>query len=153
MKIQRTKLRDLRSNMIGHLVNVKSIVVKVTDQQPLLAMASYICESCQNEVLVKVNQDDFQPPQLCQSNTCVTNKVKGNLIQNFAMSKFVPIQKVKIQELSDETMIGSIPRVYNVFLKGTNVGSCSPGDLINLTGIFLNQRPEAYMARVKDNLL
>lgn len=54
------------------------------------------------------------------------------------MSKFIPIQKVKIQELSDETMIGTIPWTYNVFLKGTNVGTCSPGDLINLTGIFLN---------------
>jgi DNA replication licensing factor MCM7 len=50
-------------------------------------------------------------------------------------------------------MIGSIPRTYNVFLKGTNVGSCSPGDLINLTGIFLNQRPEGFIARLRDNLL
>ena len=96
MKVQRTKLRDLKSDMIGHLVNVKATVVKVTDQQPLLAMASYICESCQNEVLVKVNQDEFQPPQVCPSSTCTTNKTKGNLIQNYAMSKFVPIQKVKI---------------------------------------------------------
>lgn len=31
MKVQRTRLRDLRSNMVGHLVNVKAIVVKVTD--------------------------------------------------------------------------------------------------------------------------
>lgn len=50
-------------------------------------------------------------------------------------------------------MIGSIPRTYNVFLKGTNVGSCSPGDLINLTGIFLNQKPEGFITRLRDNLL
>lgn len=46
MKIKRTKLSDLKAEKIGHLVNVRAIVIKVTDKHPLLTMASYICESC-----------------------------------------------------------------------------------------------------------
>lgn len=55
MKVKRTKLRDLKADRIGQLVNVKAVVVKVTDRHPLLSMASYICETCQNEILIKVN--------------------------------------------------------------------------------------------------
>ncbi len=65
MKVKKTKLRDLRADKIGHLVNVKAVVVKVTDKHPLLTMASYICESCQSEMLVKVNSSEFQPPKEC----------------------------------------------------------------------------------------
>lgn len=59
MKVKKTKLTDLKADKIGQLVNVRAVVVKVTDKHPLLSMASYICESCSNEALVKVNQQEF----------------------------------------------------------------------------------------------
>lgn len=69
------------------------------------------------------------------------------------MSKFVSIQKIWIQEISEETQAGHIPWIYNVYLKGDHLESVSPGDVINLTGIFLNQKSEASMMQAKDHLI
>lgn len=36
--------------------------------------------------------------------------------------------------------MGSIPRSYNVVVRGALVRSCVPGDIINLTGVYLPQQ-------------
>ena len=55
------------------------------------------------------------------------------------MSKFDSFQKVSIEELRSETPIGNIPRKYELFVKGSQVRHCTPGDLIEVHGIFLSQ--------------
>ena len=151
-KKNRKRLRDLKANVIGHLINVRATVVKVSEVQPLMDLACYICENCQWECYKKVNSRYFDPPIECNSQTCKDNRNKGNLVQNFAMSKFISFQELKIQEISEETPVGSIPRTYTVMVKGTNVRKCTPGDVIDLNGVFLTQRPNKRMER-RDNLV
>ncbi len=69
------------------------------------------------------------------------------------MSKFVSMQKVRIQEISEETLAGHIPRTYNVVLKGDHIEPVSPGDMISLTGIFLNSRNSDGFNSAKDSLI
>ena len=134
-----SKLRDLKANRIGSLVNVKATVVKVTEVQPLIDLACYICEQCACESYVKVNSRQFTPPSECNSEKCKTNRIKGNLVQNFAMSKFVPFQEIKIQETSEETPVGSVPRTFTLYARNNNVRQCIPGDIVNVTGTFLTK--------------
>lgn len=130
-------LRMLKSNLIGSLVDVRAIVVRVTDVKPLISIACYVCESCGCEIYQQVNRKVYTPIVECPSNICTTNNSKGRVIPNFAVSKFVPFQELKIQETSDQTPIGSIPRTFTVHCRGALARQCTPGDIISLCGIYL----------------
>lgn len=127
----------LKSNLIGSLVEVRAIVVRVTDVKPLLHIACYVCESCGFEIYQQVNRKVYTPVIDCPSNVCQTNNSKGRVIPNFAVSKFVPYQEIKIQETSDQTPTGSIPRTFSVHCRGALTRQCTPGDIISLCGIYL----------------
>lgn len=151
-KKKHSKLRDLKADMIGSMVNIKAIVVKSSEVSPLMDLACYICEQCACESYVKVNSSQFVPPTECNSEKCRTNKIKGNLIQNFAMSQFIPFQEIKIQETSEETPIGSVPRTFTLYCRGSNVRKCGPGDIVNCTGTFMT-KVAARKFGIRDSLL
>ena len=44
-------------------------------------------------------------------------------------------QDIKVQELSDQVPIGHVPRTLKLQSKGPMVGKCSPGDIVQVTGI------------------
>lgn len=45
-KKTRTKMRDLKSAQIGSMVHIRAVVMRVTEVQPLIDVACYICENC-----------------------------------------------------------------------------------------------------------
>lgn len=53
-------LREVRSNLIGHLVTVQGIVTRVTEVKPLLQVATYICDQCGALVHQEVSAINFQ---------------------------------------------------------------------------------------------
>ena len=55
-------------------------------------------------------------------------------------SKFMSFQKLTIQETSEDTPMGTIPRQFTVYLYGKKVRSCTPGDLITLDAIQLVEK-------------
>lgn len=132
-----TPLRSLKASLIGSLVNVRAMVVRVTDVKPLIHVACYVCEACGCEIYQQVNRRVYTPTVECPSNICVTNNSKGKIIPNFAVSKFIPYQELKIQETSDQTPVGSIPRSFTVQCRGAMSRQCTPGDIILLSGVFL----------------
>jgi DNA replication licensing factor MCM7 len=67
----------------------------------------------------------------------VRNNVKGKLFLQVRGSKFVSYQDVKVQELSDQVPIGHVPRNLKLQCKGLMVGKCSPGDIVQVTGIHM----------------
>lgn len=138
-----TPLRMLKSNLIGSLVEVRATVVRVSEVKPLINIACYVCEACGCEIYQQVNRRVYTPNMDCPSNICQTNNSKGKVIPNFAVSKFVPFQEIKVQETSDQTPVGSIPRTFTVQCRGSLTRLCSPGDIVNLCGI--------YMPRVNDS--
>lgn len=45
-------------------------------------------------------------------------------------------QEIRIQEPSEEVPVGHVPRILTVIAKGLVTRSCSPGDLVTVTGVF-----------------
>ena len=128
------------------------MVVRITEVKPLISIACYICETCGCENYQQVNRRIYTPTLECMSSVCTTNNSKGRIIQNFAASKFVPFQELKIQETSDQTPIGSIPRTFTVHCKGGLTRQCTPGDIITLTAIFLPKLNDSQFQARKDLL-
>lgn len=134
-------LRKLKSSKIGGLIQTRAMVVRVSEVKPLINIACYICEMCNFEVYQKVHSQNYTPIVECPSPICKNNNSRGRIIPNFAVSKFESFQEIKVQETSDQTPMGSIPRSFMVHARGCLTRNCVPGDIITLTGVYLpNQR-------------
>lgn len=137
-KRKEVPLRALRSDNIGQLVSVRAKVVKASNVKPKVKVISYVCESCGYEIFQTVNSKTFLPQTECPGH-CKVHGVKGKLTTNYAVSKFVPYQELKIQETIDQTPVGSIPRTFKVKVMGELVRKAMAGDLIRLDGIFMTE--------------
>ena len=143
----------MKADIIGSLVNVRAMVVRVSEVKPLISVACYVCEACGCEIYQLVQRRVYTPSLECPSNVCQTNNSKGRVIPNFAVSKFVPYQEIKIQETSDQTPMGSIPRSFTVQVRGALTRRCTPGDIIALSGIFLPRVNDSQMMVHRDQLV
>ena len=132
-----TPLRQLKSDKIGHFVLVKGIVVRVTEMQPKIQVACYTCKQCGFENYQEVPGKEFTPLAECQSQVCVTNKLKGKLSFSTQTSQFTKFQEVTIQETSDQVPQGNVPRSFTLYCEGVNVRCCSPGDMVTINGVYL----------------
>ena len=45
-----TKLREIKGDHIGHLLNVRGIVTRVSDVKPCMQVAAYMCDVCGCEI-------------------------------------------------------------------------------------------------------
>lgn len=137
-KRKEVPLRALRSENIGQLVSVRAKVVKASDVKPKVKVISYVCESCGYEIFQTVNSKTFLPQTTCPGH-CKIHGVKGKLTTNYAVSKFVPYQELKIQETIDQTPVGSIPRTFKVKVTGDLARKAMAGDVVRLDGIFMTE--------------
>ena len=138
------KMRDIHADTIGSLVTFRAIVTKTTEVRPSIEVACYSCEACGCEVYQIVTEKDFTPLSECASNTCRKNEVKGNLFLQVRGSKFVSYQDIKVQELSDQVPVGHVPRALKLQAKGLMVGQCSPGDIVEVTGIHMPEQHKGF---------
>ncbi|EJT53102.1 hypothetical protein A1Q1_00109 [Trichosporon asahii var. asahii CBS 2479] len=130
-------VRSVGAHHIGHLITVRGIVTRVSEVKPLLLVNAYTCESCGNEIFQEVAQKQFTPLATCPSDTCKTNQTNGRLYMQTRASRFQPFQEVKIQEMADQVPVGHIPRSMTVHMYGALTRSVNPGDVVNISGIFL----------------
>ncbi|KAE8009362.1 hypothetical protein FH972_005802 [Carpinus fangiana] len=130
-------IREVKASYIGQLVRISGIVTRCSDVKPLMQVAVYTCEDCGFEIYQEVTARVFMPLFECPSKRCVTNRTKGNLILQLRASKFLKFQEAKIQELAEHVPKGHIPRTMTVHLRGELTRKVAPGDVIELSGIFL----------------
>lgn len=130
-------VREVKGKHLGQLITIRGIVTRVSDVKPLVQVNAYTCDQCGNEIFQEVKAKNFTPLQECESRECKENNTKGQLFMSTRASKFLPFQDIRIQELSDQVPVGHIPRALNVHMGGEIVRTCSPGDLIDVTGIYL----------------
>lgn len=138
-------LRYVRSEHVGKLVTVSGIVTRVTEVKPRVAGAVYVCHSCGYEVYQEVTGKSYMPVQACPTH----NHPRGAdapLVPNYAACKFVKYQELKLQEPADQVPIGSIPRTINVKLHGEVTRTCTSGDVVKISGIFLPMPFSGYRA-------
>ncbi|KAL5996375.1 Mcm2-7 hexameric complex component [Asimina triloba] len=115
-------IREVKASYIGQLVKISGIITRCSDVKPLM-----------QEVTARV----FMPLFECPSNRCKVNNTKGHLILQLRASKFLKFQEAKIQELAEHVPKGHIPRTMTIHLRGQLTRTVAPGDVVELSGIFL----------------
>ncbi|CAH9111014.1 unnamed protein product [Cuscuta epithymum] len=136
-KVRPLTIREVRASYIGQLVNISGIVTRCSDVKPLMQVAVYTCEECGFEIYQEVTARQFMPLFECPSSRCKINRAKGNLILQLRASKFLKFQEAKIQELAEHVPKGHIPRSMSVHFRGELTRKVVPGDVVELSGIFL----------------
>lgn len=139
-------LREVQASEIGHVLKLKGMVVRVTDVKPCITLSTYACEVCGSEIFQSVSGTQYMPYDQCPSQRCKDNKSKGRLIMLNRGSVFVKYQELRLQELPDQVPIGNIPRSITVQCWGEQTRQCVPGDVITVSGIFLNVRMQGFRA-------
>ncbi|XP_073300471.1 DNA replication licensing factor MCM7-like [Primulina huaijiensis] len=130
-------IREVKAAYIGQLVRISGIVTRCSDVKPLMQVAVYTCEECGFEIYQEVTARVFMPLFDCPSAQCKTNRAKGNLIPQLRASKFLKFQEAKLQELAEHVPKGHIPRSMTVHFRGELTRKVAPGDIVELSGIFL----------------
>jgi len=130
-------MREIKSSSVGGMVSVKGIVTRCSDVKPCIQVAVYACDACGFEVYQVINGKQFTPKIECPSQKCIKNQVKGQLVLQIKQSKFISFQEVKIQEPSDQVPIGHVPRQIKVIARGPVTRQCSPGDIVQITGVYM----------------
>ncbi|KAI0219310.1 DNA replication licensing factor MCM7 [Massospora cicadina] len=130
-------VRELKGKHVGRLITMRGIVTRVSDVKPLLVVNAYSCEQCGSEIFQEVKNKTFLPLAECPSEDCKKNQTKGKLHMQTRASKFIRFQEVKVQEVTDQVPIGHTPRSATVHLYEGLTRTVNPGDIVNISGIFL----------------
>jgi len=130
-------VRQVRGDHLGTLITIRGIATRVTDVKPIAQVSAYTCDRCGCEIFQPITSKHYAPLTTCPSQDCKENQAKGQLHPSSRASKFLPFQEVKIQELAEQVPIGQIPRTLTVLCYGSLVRQISPGDVVDIGGIFL----------------
>lgn len=136
-KTHELKMREIHADTIGSLVNFRGIVTKCTEVRPSIEVACYSSEDYGFEVYQPITTKEFTPLTEVNGPEFEKNGMKGKLFLQVRGSKFVSYQDIKVQELSDQVPIGHVPRTLKIQAKGLMVNQCTPGDIIQVTGIHM----------------
>ncbi|EGX91415.1 DNA replication licensing factor mcm7 [Cordyceps militaris CM01] len=130
-------VRHVRGDNLGHLITVRAIVTRVSDVKPIVQVSAYTCDRCGAEIFQPITDKQYGPLTICPSKDCKENQSKGQLNPSTRASKFLPFQEVKVQEMAEQVPIGQIPRSLTVHCFGSLVRRVNPGDVVDISGIFL----------------
>ncbi|OAA69555.1 DNA replication licensing factor mcm7 [Cordyceps fumosorosea ARSEF 2679] len=130
-------VRHVRGENLGHLLTVRAIATRVSDVKPIMQVSAYTCDRCGCEIFQPVTDRQYGPLLMCPSNDCKSNQSKRQLNPSSRASKFLPFQEVKVQELAEQVPLGQVPRSLTVHCYGSLVRRVNPGDVVDISGIFL----------------
>ena len=132
-------VRSIRGAHLGKLLGVRGVVTRISDVRPSILVDAYACDVCGAEVFQEVTGQQYMPLTFCSSRVCATNKARAPLYPQVRASKFLAYQEIRIQEMTDQVPVGHIPRSMSVHLYGRLTRQVSPGDIVQVGGIFLPQ--------------
>nr|AHL18125.1 DNA replication licensing factor [Mycothermus thermophilus]AHL18127.1 DNA replication licensing factor [Mycothermus thermophilus] len=135
--VKALSVRQVRGEHLGKLITIRGIATRVSDVKPIVQVSAYTCDRCGCEIFQPVTDKQYGPLTICPSRDCQENQARGQLYPSSRASKFLPFQEVKIQELAEQVPIGQIPRTLTVLCYGSLVRQVSPGDVVDIAGIFL----------------
>ncbi|MBR9675826.1 minichromosome maintenance protein MCM [Candidatus Woesearchaeota archaeon] len=134
---QRVDIRDIRSNHISKLLEIRGIVRQKSDVRPQVTSAKFECPACNNIIPILQVEQKFREPSRCGCG----RKGKFYLIDK----ELVDAQKIVLEESPDELDGGEQPKRISIFLKNDLVSPISekktnPGSKILITGV-VNEVP------------
>lgn len=125
------KIRDIRADQIGSLLCISGTVTRTSEVRPELYKATFSCDQCRAVVEGVEQVFKYTEPTHCPNPQC-SNQSMWTL--NIAKSQFTDWQKLRIQENSNEIPSGSMPRTFDIVLRGDIVEKAKPGDRCKFTG-------------------
>ncbi|POS85628.1 MCM-domain-containing protein, partial [Erysiphe pulchra] len=150
--IKTLAVRQVKGEHLGKLITVRGIATRVSDVKPTVEVNAYTCDRCGCEIFQPIGTKTYAPLNECPSKDCQKNQTKGQLHHSTRASKFQPFQEVKIQEMAEQVPVGHIPRMLTVLCHGSLVRKVSPGDVVDIAGIFL-PTPYTGFKAIKAGLL
>ncbi|KJH49037.1 MCM2/3/5 family protein [Dictyocaulus viviparus] len=130
----RKEIRELTAEKIGAMVCITGQVVRTHPVHPELSRATFICEDCGVTTRNVEQQFRYTQPSRCANPQCM-NRTRFSL--DVDDSSFVDFQKIRIQETQAELPRGSVPRTFDVIIRGEMVETVQPGDRCTLTGTLI----------------
>jgi len=140
-------IRDVKACQIGKLTIIKGIITRATEVKPMMQVATYTCDQCGAETFQPIASTSFMPQISCPGEDCRVNKSGGRLTLQSRGSKFTKFQELKVQEHSDAVPVGHIPRSITVYARGELTRLATPGDHVQINGIFLPIKLEGFKAQ------
>jgi len=137
-------IREVKASQIGKLTVIKGIVTRATEVKPMMQVATYTCDQCGAETFQPIASTSFMPQITCPGEDCRVNKSGGRLTLQSRGSKFTKFQELKVQEHSDAVPVGHIPRSITVYARGELTRLATPGDHIQICGIFLPIKADGF---------
>jgi DNA replication licensing factor MCM6 len=125
------KIRDIRADQVGSLLAISGTVTRTSEVRPELYRASFECEACRKDVEGVEQLFKYTEPTHCPNPDC-GNQTSWRL--NVHKSQFNDWQRIRIQENSNEIPSGSMPRTFDIVLRGDIVERAKPGDKCKFTG-------------------
>ncbi|CAE8719184.1 unnamed protein product [Polarella glacialis] len=141
------KLREIKADFVGALVQLDCLVVRVSQVKPKVEVVTYHCEICGSEVFQTVEGERYTPPKECPSQRCRDNKQSGKLRCNIRTCAFTRYQEMKVQEMSEHVPVGGVPRSINVVMSGDLTRIVLPGDAITLCGVYSPSQLPSHILR------
>ncbi|CUM67635.1 DNA replication licensing factor MCM7 [Priceomyces carsonii] len=139
-------VRQVKGGYVGKYITIRGIVTRVSDVKPSVLVIAYTCDKCGFEIFQEVTSKVFTPLSECTSPVCKADNNKGQLFMSTRASKFSSFQEVKIQELSNQVPVGHIPRSLTIHVNGDLVRLMNPGDVVDVSGIFMPSPYTGYRA-------
>jgi len=129
---QKIRIRNIRSNQIGKLIEIEGLVRQKSDVRPQVTSARFECPSCGNIITVLQLDTKFKEPSRCSCG----RRGKFRLISK----ELVDAQKLVLEEAPEDLEGGEQPKRLNLFLKSDLVSPMSdkktnPGSKIQASGI------------------
>tara|TARA_Y100000034_G_scaffold14075_1_gene14719 strand:+ start:26740 stop:28758 length:2019 start_codon:yes stop_codon:yes gene_type:complete len=131
-QLQEILIREIRSTHIGKFLCVKGTVRQKSDVRPQVTNARFECPSCGNIISVIQLDQKFKEPSRCGCG----RKGKFRLLSK----KLIDVQRISLEEASEDLEGGEQPKRMNLFLKEDLVSPLSdkktnPGSKIMINGI------------------
>jgi len=122
-------INETRSEHIGEYIAVNGQVAKTSAVHPKLEEAAFECQRCGTITRIVQSGDGLQEPHECKCER------KGPFVIDYAKSEFANHQAIRLQE-PPETAKGGEGEHIDVNVVGDLVGVASPGDRVDLSGVY-----------------
>lgn len=127
---QKTGIRDIRTTDIGKLIAVEGIIRKVNDVRPRLEIGLFRCQNGHTHI-IEQGYGLMDVPDRCPADGCTSRRLdlKPDL------SKFIDVQRARIQESPEGLAGGAQPRTIDIDIKDDLADVLNAGDRTIITGI------------------
>ncbi|KAK1443932.1 mini-chromosome maintenance protein [Babesia gibsoni] len=124
-------LKEIRCSMIGELMAIRGQVTRISDVRPELINGTFRCKACGNVITGVKQHFKYTAPVKCTSSNCLNMK-DWELVMDRSM--FCDWQKIRIQEMVQESDVSAMPRSIDVILRHRMVDRLNAGDRVEISG-------------------